>query len=69
VDPETIDPEPGIDDWHAGRRIAYEACREEMAALLGEPGWRLTDSEPMVILWYRRVDQATTAAEISGSTR
>jgi signal transduction histidine kinase/uncharacterized protein YhfF len=67
VDPETIDGEPGIDDWHAGRREAYEACHEEIAALLGEPGWRLTDAEPMVILWYRRVDQAT-AAEISGST-
>src|SRR3954447_12993182 len=68
VDPETIDGEPGIDDWPAGRRQAYEACREEIAALLGEPGWKLADSEPMVILWYRRLDQAT-AAEISGSTR
>ena len=68
VDPDTIDGEPGIDDWHAGRRQAYEACRDEIAALLGEPGWRLTESEPMVILWYRRLDQAT-AAEISGSTR
>ncbi|WP_028059549.1 sensor histidine kinase [Candidatus Solirubrobacter pratensis] len=67
VDPATIDPEPGVDDWHGGRRLAYDACREEMAALLGDPGWRLTDKDPMVILWYRRVDQ-TTAAEISGST-
>jgi signal transduction histidine kinase/uncharacterized protein YhfF len=67
VDPATIDPEPDIDDWHAGRRIAYDTCREEMAALLGDPGWRLTDKDPMVILWYRRVDHAT-AAEINGST-
>ncbi len=68
VDPETIDPEPGVDDWHAGRRRAYDACREELAALMGDPAWRLSDADPMVILWYRRVDQ-TTAAEISGSTR
>jgi signal transduction histidine kinase/uncharacterized protein YhfF len=68
VDPETIDPEPGIDDWHAGRRLAYDACHEEMAALLGEPGWQLTDKDPMVILWYRLVEPQATAAEISGST-
>ncbi len=68
VDPTTIDPEPDAPDWHAGRR-AYDACREEFAALLGEPGWRLTDGEPMVILWYRRADQPVTAAPISGSTR
>jgi hypothetical protein len=26
-----------------------------MAFLLGEPGWRLTDEEPMVALFYRFV--------------
>jgi signal transduction histidine kinase len=49
--------------WHAGRARAYDECREEIAALLGEPNWRLTDAEPMVILTYRSVP----AAEISGS--
>jgi signal transduction histidine kinase/uncharacterized protein YhfF len=67
VDPETIDAEPGEPDWHAGRRRAYGECRAELGALLGEPDWQLSDDDPMVILWYRRVDQAT-AAEISGST-
>jgi hypothetical protein len=67
IDPATVDPEPGEDDWHAGRRRAYAECRDEIAALLGEPGWRLSDEEPMVILWFRRVAQET-AAPISGST-
>jgi hypothetical protein len=52
VDPETIDGEPGIDDWHDGRRQAYDACREEIAALLGEPelaAHRLrADGDPLV---------------------
>jgi signal transduction histidine kinase/uncharacterized protein YhfF len=63
IDPATVDPEPGEADWHAGRAKAYDECREEIAALLGEPNWRLTDAEPMVILGYRSVP----AAEISGS--
>ena len=68
VDPATIDAEPGESDWHAGRRRAYAACQAEMAALLGEPGWGLRDGEPMVILWFRALDQPEAAAEISGST-
>jgi signal transduction histidine kinase/uncharacterized protein YhfF len=67
IDPATIDPEPGEADWHEGRRRAYAECRDEIAALLGEPDWRLTDEEPMVILWFRRVAQ-DTAAPSSGST-
>jgi signal transduction histidine kinase/uncharacterized protein YhfF len=68
VDPATIDAEPGEPDWHAGRRRAYGECQAELAALLGDPDWRLEDTEPMVVLWYRLVDQPTAAAEISGST-
>jgi hypothetical protein len=67
IDPGTIDAEPGEADWHAGRRRAYAECREEIAALLGEPDWQLGDGEAMVILWFRRVAQ-DTAAPISGST-
>jgi signal transduction histidine kinase len=55
IDPATIDPEPGESDWHVARARAYEACRDEIAALLGEPDWRLTASEPMVVLTYRSV--------------
>ena len=65
IDPSTVDPEPGETDWHKARAQAYEECRDEIAALLGEPDWRLTDAEPMVILTYRSV----AAAEISGSIR
>ena len=46
-------------------RAPTTECRDEIAALLGEPDWRLTDAEPMVILTYRSV----AAAEISGSIR
>jgi uncharacterized protein YhfF len=63
IDESMVDPEPGDTDWHAGRARAYDECREEIAALLGEPDWHLTDAEPMVILTYRSVP----AAEISGS--
>ena len=31
------------------------------------PDWQLEDADPMVVLWYRLIDQST-AAEISGST-
>jgi hypothetical protein len=27
-----------------------------MAILLEEPGWRLTEEEPMVVTWFRLVD-------------
>ena len=63
IDASMVDPEPGEPDWHAARRRAYDECRDEIAALLGEPDWRLTDAEPMVILTYRSVP----AAPISGS--
>ena len=63
IEAHMVDPEPGESDWHAARTRAYGECRDEIAALLGEPDWRLTDAEPMVILTYRSVP----AAEISGS--
>ena len=28
------------------------ACREEIALAVGEPGWRLTDTEPMVVIGF-----------------
>ncbi|MFL5839411.1 MAG: ASCH domain-containing protein, partial [Thermoleophilaceae bacterium] len=43
-------------EWRASHRAFYDACRHELAVLLGEPGWRLTDEEPMVILWFRVVE-------------
>jgi len=41
------------------RRWAYRRwgeSRETMAFLFGEPGWRLTDDEPMVVTWFTRVE-------------
>ena len=45
-----------VEDWRATQRAFYDSCREEVALLLGEPGWRLTDDEPMVVTWFTRVE-------------
>jgi uncharacterized protein YhfF len=45
-----------VEEWMAGHRAFYAGCRDEIAVLLGEPGWRLTDAEPMVITSFRLVD-------------
>ena len=47
---------PPSDEWHAMQRAFYDGCRDEVALLLGEPGWRLTDDEPMVVTWFTRVE-------------
>ena len=44
------------EEWRASQRAFYDGCREEVALLLGEPGWRLTDDEPMVVTWFTRVE-------------
>jgi signal transduction histidine kinase/uncharacterized protein YhfF len=44
------------EEWRAEQRAFYEGCRDEVALLLGEPGWRLTDDEPMVVTWFTRVE-------------
>ena len=60
IDSEVVVPETAgissIEDWRADQRSFYDGCRDETAVLLGEPGWRLTDEEPMVIVWFRLVD-------------
>ncbi len=42
-----------LDEWLASHRAFYAGCRDEIALLLGEPGWRLTDAEPMVVTSFR----------------
>jgi hypothetical protein len=42
-----------LDEWLASHRAFYAGCRDEIALLLGEPGWRLTDGEPMVVTSFR----------------
>jgi uncharacterized protein YhfF len=54
-----IASEAGVDtpdEWHAMQRAFYAVCRDEVALLLGEPGWRLTDDEPMAVTWFTRVE-------------
>ena len=64
IDPEVVDPETAgissIEEWRADQRSFYDGCRDETAVLLGEPGWRLTDEEPMVIVWFRLVEGLTS---------
>jgi signal transduction histidine kinase/uncharacterized protein YhfF len=42
-----------LEQWLASHREFYAGCRDEIALLLGEPGWRLTDAEPMVVTSFR----------------
>jgi signal transduction histidine kinase/uncharacterized protein YhfF len=59
IDDEWLEPEDvgaeTLDGWRSERRGFYAAIRDEMALLFGEPGWRFTDEEPMMLLWYRAV--------------
>jgi hypothetical protein len=43
-------------EWRAAQRDYYDRCREQVALLLDEPGWRLTDAEPLVVVRSRLVD-------------
>jgi uncharacterized protein YhfF len=45
-----------VEDWITSHRAFYAGCRDEIAVLLGEPGWRLTDAEPMVVTSFRLVE-------------
>src|SRR5919202_5548683 len=52
-----------VEEWRARHRAFYDGCRDEVAFLVGEPGWRLAEEEPMVVLFYRYVgDDADDAA-------
>jgi signal transduction histidine kinase len=48
--------EEGAEEREARQRF-YEACHDEVALLLGEPGWRLTGSEPMAIVHFRLAER------------
>jgi two-component sensor histidine kinase len=39
-----------------GRQEFYDGCADEIALLLDQPGWRLTGSEPMIVLRFRVVE-------------
>jgi signal transduction histidine kinase/uncharacterized protein YhfF len=46
-----------VERWRADRRAFFDGCRDEIAVLLGEHDWRLTDDEPMACLWFAVVDE------------
>jgi signal transduction histidine kinase/uncharacterized protein YhfF len=56
VDAETASAAAGepmtIDEWRADRWRFYEDCRHEFAVVLGDPEWRLTEEEPMVVTYF-----------------
>ena len=45
-----------LEEWREAQQRFWDLCRDEIALLIGEPGWRLTDEEPMVLTWFRVVD-------------
>jgi signal transduction histidine kinase len=51
-----------VQEWRASHRTFYDGSRHELAVLLGEPGWRLTDEEPMVIIWFHLVEGTVTGS-------
>ncbi len=62
ITPDVVDAESAgaatLEEWRADQRRFYDGCRDETAVLLGEPGWRLSDDEPMTIVWFRLVANA-----------
>lgn len=60
IDPDVVKAESAgtstLEEWRADQRSFYDGCRDETAVLLGEPGWRLTDDEPMTIVWFTLVE-------------
>lgn len=45
-----------VEQWRERQVAYYGRCREQIATLLGEPGWQLTESEPLVVLRFRVVE-------------
>lgn len=64
ISPDVVNAESAgattLEEWRADQRRFYDGCRDETAVLLGEPGWRLTDDEPMTIVWFRLVGNAAS---------
>jgi uncharacterized protein YhfF len=45
-----------VAQWRERQLEYYGRCGDQIATLLGEPGWRLTDSEPLVVLRFKVVE-------------
>lgn len=67
--PEEVGAET-LEGWRSERRGFYATIRDEVALLLGEPGWQFTDEEPMTLLWYRAVadEREAIGADAGAST-
>ena len=65
ITPDVVNAESAgtstLAEWSADQRSFYDGCRDETAVLLGEPGWRLTDDEPMTIVWFRLIPDSVVA--------
>ncbi len=46
------------EQWRDDRRRFFDSVRDEVAVLLGEPDWKLTDDEPIACLWFALVDES-----------
>jgi uncharacterized protein YhfF len=59
IDDDWLEPEDvgqtTLEGWRSERRGFYATIRDEVALLLGEPGWQFTDEEPMMLVWYKAV--------------
>jgi signal transduction histidine kinase/uncharacterized protein YhfF len=59
IDDDWLEPEDvgqtTLEGWRSERRGFYTTIRDEVALLLGEPGWQFTDEEPMMLVWYKAV--------------
>jgi signal transduction histidine kinase/uncharacterized protein YhfF len=55
VSADGLGPGTSLEEWRQRQREFYDGCRDEIAVLLGEPGWRFSSAEPMVITTFRVV--------------
>jgi signal transduction histidine kinase/uncharacterized protein YhfF len=53
VSADGLGPGTSLIEWRARQVRFYAGCREEMAVLLGEPGWKFKGDEPMVVTSFR----------------
>jgi uncharacterized protein YhfF len=42
-----------VEEWRAWAHRRWNHDRDTMAFLFGDPEWRLTEDEPMAVLWFR----------------
>jgi uncharacterized protein YhfF len=47
-----------VAQWRDDRRRFFDSVRDEVAVLLGERDWKLTDAEPMAAIWFTLADDA-----------